>query len=240
MSRRPLIYDVVYVKYEDPDGKFVIDEPAVVEEVWSDEFYEVLFLIDTVYGVPRQAVEYLSLNAMTPEQVEAARQIKDKLLERFAREVDTGHLVRHTDGALLVLGEETDYHVFQAIDLKTKTERTIQTEDCRRVLPFDLSFAEQLEFEILSQELDSRAGWRMLLTDLYHKNFEAIDQQYDHDDLEWGRAKGEMLHRWYGHFPEESERDFRAQQEFDRKYALVDGHVSFLEDWLDEEQGSSK
>lgn len=230
MSRQPLLFDIVHVTFTHPKDGWTVDAPGIVEDIWADGWYELLFLSNTVYGFPGQYLRLISLNELTSAQVEAARRIQIELTERFAHDLTTGHLVRDAQGTLLVLGEEVRLRQFQAVDLKTKTERIIQAADCTRVLPFDLPFAERLEFEALSQWFNYEVGWFDLANNLWRNGMKAIGDPDVIGEGEWERAKGELEHRLYVRFPAFAERQFRAQQEIGRKYALEGERFCILDD----------
>jgi hypothetical protein len=233
MLRRPLLFDLVHVTFTHPEQCRTVDAPGLVEYVCADGWYEVLFLDNSGYGFPGQYLRVISLNELSLVQVEAARRLQVELAERFVYEVTTGHLVRDRQEMLLVLGEEVRLGQFHALELKSKTEYLVNVADCTRVLPFDLPFAERLEFEVLSQWLDHEAAIFDLANDLWRKGIKALGDPDGVGEGEWERAKGQMEHRLYARFPEFAKRQFLAQQEIDRKYALVEGRLYFLEDFED-------
>ncbi len=223
MSRRPLIYDVVHVRYHDPESGLVIDQPAVIEDLAVSGWYETLFLDHSVYGVEREHVQLIPLSTLTPSQIEVALQIKVELLDRFFHEVGSGHLVRDAEGKLLVLGESIDPHTFQAIDLNTKTERIVLAADCTRVLPFELPFAERLEFEELSQMLCHEAARQELPGDLRVKLCELLEEWYPDDEAtQERRLYGVMRHWLYLRFPDYAEREFAGREELAREWLVDD------------------
>ena len=177
----------------------------------------------------------ISLNDLVPDQIEAARRLKNEIMERFAREVSTGHFVQDVNGTSLALGEEIEGGTFRAIELATKTERLVKVEECTRELPFVLSFEARLEFEALSQELNESAAQRDLPGDLYSLSLQIIGKRYTHEDPNWERERGATLHRLYIRFPAFAEREFRAEQAIKANWDWDEHGIYYLPNFADED-----